>query len=156
LRNGSIDSFSQAIELEERGNSMPNLLVLKDKHIIDQRQFRETLIVIGQKELSWQFYPSEEGIWTSSVNYIKSVIAEDKIKDGGRQLTILHKMGSYEISCVLPNWEFSINGSKLSKGFYDTIDIAWKEIKLASMGYEFIFTFDFSNDVSIDFPKPIY
>lgn len=134
---------------------MPIMLVLKDKQIVDERQFQETLLVIGQKELFWHFYPSEEGLWTTCINSQKAIIPDDQIRNGGRQFTILHKIHNYEISYVLPHWEFLINGSKLPKGFYDAIDIAWKEIKLAYMDYEFVFTFDISDDLGGDFPKPI-
>lgn len=135
---------------------MPSMTISKDGYLIDERQFQETLLVIGQKELSWHFYPGEEGTWTTCINHRKSIIPDHQIKDGGRQLTITHTVQGYEISCVLPDWEFSINGSKLPKGFYDTILIAWKEIRLAYLGYEFLFTFDISNDTSREFPRPIY
>jgi hypothetical protein len=135
---------------------MPSLLVLRDNYTIDERQFQETLLVIGEKELYWHFYPSEAGIWTTSVNHLKTIIPENRIKKGGQQLAIIHKEMGYEINFVLPHWELSINGSKLPKGFYKTFDVDWKEINLAYLGYEFLFTFDISNNEDRDFPKPVY
>jgi hypothetical protein len=134
---------------------MPNMIILKDGYIIDERHFRETLLVIGEKELYWHFYPSEEGIWTTSINHQKTTIAEHKVREGGRQLTIIHTKHDYEISCILPNWEFSINASKLPDGFYNTFLVAWKEIRLAYLGYEFLFTFEVADKVNVDFPTPV-
>ena len=134
---------------------MPNLKIFRDGYLIDERQFQETLLVIGEKELYWHLYPSEEGIWATSINNQKAVIAEHKIKAGGRQLTIIHTEHDYEISCILPNWEFSINDSKLPPGFYNTFIVAWKEVRLAYLGYEFLFTFDMPENANTGFPKPI-
>src|SRR5215203_2242171 len=136
---------------------MAMILVSKNNIPIFEKQFHETLLIIGRDKLYWHFYPSEEGFWITDINGEARKLEEANVS-GPQQFALIFTRWGYEVRGVLPDWSLSIDDVTLPHGFYDTFEVAWRTLKVGYLGYEFLFTFDSENieQITASLPKPIY